>query len=180
MLTYCRYLNIFICTVVCWPCGDQEPAPVGGEVRWNVPPLVHRLTNSKQQNYKTIFLTRWLSSTPRQAIHVLFRVFPIIPSPEPEIIGFWAAVPDCSVLVDSMPPLLSFSTDWGQMAAVRSFRLKHWDMSSHARHQENLISLQFSAELNHPIRSVQGLCWKWRPVAVWGWCKVLGISSNSV
>ena len=141
---------------------------------------VHRLTNSKQQNYKTIFLTRWLSSTPRQAIHVLFRVFPIIPSPEPEIIGFWAAVPDCSVLVDSMPPLLSFSTDWGQMAAVRSFRLKHWDMSSHARHQENLISLQFSAELNHPIRSVQGLCWKWRPVAVWGWCKVLGISSNSV
>ena len=107
MLTYCRYLNIFICTVVCWPCGDQEPAPVGGEVRWNVPPLVHRLTNSKQQNYKTIFLTRWLSSTPRQAIHVLFRVFPIIPSPEPEIIGFWAAVPDCSVLVDSMPQLLS-------------------------------------------------------------------------
>ena len=127
MLTYCRYLNIFICTVVCWPCGDQEPAPVGGEVRWNVPPLVHRL-NSKQQNYKTIFLTRWLSSTPQQAIHVLFRVFPIIPSPEPEIIGFWAAVPDCSVLVDSMPRLLSFSTDWGQMVAA--VRLKHWDMSS--------------------------------------------------
>ena len=125
MLTYCRYLNIFICTVVCvltmwWPgaCtswwGGQMKCAASGPPSHN--------NSTKEENYKTIFLTRWLSSTPRQAIHVLFRVFPIIPSPEPEIIRFWAAVPDCSVLVDSMPQLLSFSIDWGQMvAAVRSF-----------------------------------------------------------